>query len=109
LARFELPPWVRHDAARDAWLLELHVRPGARISEACGEHDGRLKLKIAAPPVDNKANGVLRSWVAVCLGVPNSAVRLLRGEASRRKTLAISGLDSERVAAALERLINNKS
>jgi uncharacterized protein (TIGR00251 family) len=109
LARFELPSWARHDPARDAWLLDLHVQPGARISEACGEHDGRLKLKIAAPPVDNKANGVLRSWVAACLGVPNSAVRLLRGEASRRKTLAISGLDSERVAAALERLINNKS
>ena len=109
MVRFELPPWVRHDPSRDAWLLELYVQPGARISEACGEHDGRLKLKIAAPPVDNKANGVLRNWVAACLGVPNSAVRLLRGEASRRKTLAVSGLDPERVAAALERLINNKS
>lgn len=109
MARFELPPWVRHDPSRDAWLLELHVQPGARISEACGEHDGRLKLKIAAPPVDNKANGVLRNWVAACLGVPNSAVRVLRGEASRRKTLAVSGLDPERVVAALERLINNKS
>jgi uncharacterized protein len=109
LARFDLPSWARHDPARDAWLLDLHVQPGARISEACGEHDGRLKLKIAAPPVDNKANGVLRSWVAACLGVPDSAVRLLRGEASRRKTLTVSGLDPERVAAALERLINNKS
>jgi uncharacterized protein len=109
LARFELPSWVRHDPSGEAWLLELYVQPGARISEACGEHDGRLKLKIAAPPVDNKANGVLRGWVAACLGVPNSAVRLLRGEASRRKTLAVSGLDPERVAAALERLINNKS
>jgi uncharacterized protein (TIGR00251 family) len=108
LARFELPSWVRHDPSRDAWLLELYVQPGARISAACGEHDGRLKLKIAAPPVDNKANGVLQGWVAACLGVPNSAVRLLRGEASRKKTLAVSGLDPERVAAALERLINNK-
>ncbi|MFZ0105252.1 MAG: DUF167 domain-containing protein [Thiobacillus sp.] len=109
MAHFELPSWVRHDPAHEAWLLDLHVQPGARTSEACGEHDGRLKLKIAAPPVDNKANGVLRSWVAACLGVPNSAVRLLRGEASRRKTLAVSGLDPERIAAALERLINNKS
>lgn len=109
MAPSELPAWVRRDAAHDAWLLDLHVQPGARSSGSCGEHDGRLKLKVAAPPVDNRANGVLREWVAACLGVPNSAVRLLRGETSRRKTLAVSGLDPERVAAALQRLINSKS
>lgn len=105
----EIPPWARHDPRHDIWLLELHVQPGARVTEACGEHDGRLKLKIAAPPVDNKANGVLGGWIAARLGVPNSAVRLVRGETSRRKTVAVSGLDPGRIAAALERLLDNKT
>jgi hypothetical protein len=105
----ELPAWVRRDAARGTWLLQLHVQPGARVSESCGEHDGRLKLKIAAPPVDNRANGVLRSWVAARLGVPSSAVQLLHGETSRRKMLSVGGLDPDGIAAALARLIDNKT
>jgi len=108
LPRSDLPAWVRHDAARNAWLVDVHVQPGARRTEACGEHDGRLKLKLAAPPVDNKANGLLRSWAAERLGVPSSAVRLLRGETSRRKTLAVSGLNHDQMAAALGRLIENE-
>ena len=109
LPRSELPAWVCRDAAGGAWLLQLYVQPGARTSQSCGEHDGRLKLKIAAPPVDNRANGVLRSWLAARLGVPDSAVRLLHGQTSRRKTLAVGGLDPDGIAAALARLINNNT
>ena len=46
-------------ATADGVRLTLHVQPGARTTEAVGEHGGRLKLKIAAPPVDNKANAHL--------------------------------------------------
>jgi uncharacterized protein (TIGR00251 family) len=85
------PVWARQDDAD--WLLELHVQPGAKVTAVAGEHDGRLKLKIAAPPVDNKANAHLLSWLAAQLGVPKSAVRLVRGEASRQKTVAVRGVE----------------
>jgi uncharacterized protein (TIGR00251 family) len=86
------PVWARRDGAE--WLLELHVQPGAKVTGAVGEHGGRLKLKIAAPPVDNKANAHLLAWLAARLGVPKSAVRLVRGETSRQKTVAVRGADT---------------
>lgn len=92
MAPSEKPVWARRDGAD--WLLDLHVQPGAKTTEAVGEHGGRLKLKIAAPPVDNKANAHLLAWLAAQLGVPKSAVRLVRGETSRQKTVAVSGVEA---------------
>jgi uncharacterized protein (TIGR00251 family) len=86
------PVWARRDGAD--WLLELHVQPGAKITAAVGEHGGRLKLKIAAPPVDNKANAHLLAWLAAQLKIPKSAVRLVRGDSSRQKTVAVCGVDA---------------
>lgn len=88
----QAPAWARREGAD--WLLDLHVQPGAKVTAAAGEHGGRLKLKIAAPPVDNKANVHLLAWLAAQLGVPKSAVRLVRGESSRQKTVAVSGVES---------------
>jgi uncharacterized protein (TIGR00251 family) len=86
----ERPTWAHREG--DDWLLDLHVQPGAKVTEAVGEHGDRLKLKIAAPPVDNKANTRLLAWLAAQLGVPRSAVRLVRGESSRQKTVAVCGI-----------------
>ncbi|MBI1284639.1 MAG: DUF167 domain-containing protein [Thiobacillus sp.] len=91
MAHSEPPVWAHADGAE--WLLDLHVQPGAKVTAAAGEHGGRLKLKIAAPPVDNKANAHLLSWLATQLDVPKSAVRLVRGEASRQKTVAVRGVE----------------
>jgi uncharacterized protein (TIGR00251 family) len=92
LALSEPPIWARRDGAD--WLLELHVQPGAKTTAAVGEHGGRLKLKIAAPPVDNKANAHLLAWLAAQLKIPKSAVRLVRGDSSRQKTVAVCGVDA---------------
>ena len=92
MAPSDVPAWARRDGPE--WLLELHVQPGAKLTAAVGEHGGRLKLKIAAPPVDNKANAHLLAWLAAQLGVPKSAVRLVRGETSRQKTVAVGGVDA---------------
>ena len=85
------PVWAHRDGPD--WLLDLHVQPGAKTTSIVGEHGGRLKLKIAAPPVDNKANVHLLTWLAAQLGVPKSAVRLVRGETSRQKTVAVTGVE----------------
>lgn len=88
----ESPVWAHRDG--EVWLLDLHVQPGAKTTCVVGVHGGRLKLKIAAPPVDNKANVHLQDWLATRLGVPRSAVRLVRGETTRQKTVAVTGRDS---------------
>lgn len=85
------PVWAHRDG--DGWQLALHVQPGARATGAVGVHGGRLKLKIAAPPVDNKANAHLLTWLADRLGVPKSAVTLTRGDTSRQKTVRVRGVE----------------
>lgn len=90
--RSDPPSWAR--LAGGEWLLDLHVQPGAKTTAVVGEHGGRLKLKIAAPPVDNKANALLLTWLAARMGVPGSAVRLVRGETSRQKTVAVCGVEA---------------
>ena len=70
------------------WLA-VSVSPNARRTQAEGLHDGALRVRLAAPPVDGKANELLLAWIAVELGLPRRAVRLVRGEASRRKWLAL--------------------
>ncbi|MCA1924652.1 MAG: DUF167 family protein [Thiobacillus sp.] len=85
------PAWARREG--DAWLLDLYIQPGAKTTLAAGEHGGRLKLKIAAPPVDNKANAHLLAWLAIRLGVPKTSVSLVRGDASRQKTVSVRGVE----------------
>ena len=72
-----------------ALVLDLHVQPGARRDEIVGIHGDRLKLKIAAPPVDGRANRHLLEFIADLFGVSKARVTLLRGETGRAKTVHI--------------------
>jgi uncharacterized protein (TIGR00251 family) len=72
-------------------ILELHVQPGAARTEFAGEHGGRLKLRLAAPPVDGKANDELVAFLAEYYGVPKRNVRIVAGANSRRKRVFIEG------------------
>lgn len=83
----ELPTWARRD--RGVWFLDIHVQPGARMSAIVGEHGDRLKIKISAPPADNAANEALIEFIANAADVPQSRVKLIRGQSSRLKTLAV--------------------
>ena len=70
-------------------ILDISVSPNAPRTEVGGWHDGALRLRLAAPPVDGAANDALRKWLAQQLGVPQSQVELLRGASGRRKQWAI--------------------
>ena len=72
-------------------ILELHVQPGAARSEFAGEHGGRMKLRLAAPPVEGKANAALIEFLAEYFGVPKRNVRISAGLKSRRKRVVIEG------------------
>ena len=72
----------------------LHVQPGAKRTEVAGIHGegaaARVKIRLAAPPVEGKANAELLRFLASAFGVPQRAVLLLRGDSSRQKTVQIT-------------------
>lgn len=82
-------------------LLTLHIQPGAKKTEVCGLHGDALKIRLAAPPVDGKANAALLAFVADRLGLPKSAVSLKSGQTSRRKVVEVA----EPPADAVQRLL----
>jgi uncharacterized protein (TIGR00251 family) len=83
--------WRREDGA--ALVLALHVQPGAKRTEVVGTHgeggEMRLKIRLAAPPVEGKANAELLQFLADAFGVPLRHVELVRGETSRQKVVRI--------------------
>lgn len=81
-------------------LLVL-VQPRASRTKVVGVHDGRLKIALAAPPVDGEANAALVEFLAEVLELKRAQVELLDGEGSRRKRLLARGLD----AATARRLL----
>jgi len=86
--------WYRL-AADGSAILHLHIQPGAKTSEVVGLHGEALKLRLAAPPVDGKANAALLAFLAEQLGVAKSSLELLRGETSRQKTVRVSNAQEE--------------
>jgi len=84
-------PWRREaaDGVEPVLTLTLHVQPGAKRTEVAGMHGEALKIRLAAPPVEGKANAELIRYLADAFGVPQRAVTLVRGETSRSKTVRI--------------------
>jgi uncharacterized protein (TIGR00251 family) len=72
----------------------VHAQPGAKRSAVAGLHGERLKVRIAAPAVDGRANDALERYLAEALDVPRAAVRVVKGERSRDKVVAVSGAKS---------------
>ena len=80
--------YLRLDKTGDV-VVDIHVIPNASRTQAEGTHDGALRVRLHAPPVDGKANLALMAWVAETLGVPKRDVTLLRGQTSKRKQLQV--------------------
>lgn len=89
--------WFKQ-AADGRLTLMLHIQPGAKKTEFAGLHGDALKIRLAAPPVDGKANEALIRFVADQLGLAKSAVNLKSGQTSRRKVLEVIGATAEAVA-----------
>ncbi|MDF0605642.1 DUF167 domain-containing protein [Neisseriaceae bacterium TC5R-5] len=83
--------------------LTLHIQPGAKKTELAGEHGDSLKIRLAAPPVDGKANAVLLAYLSGLFKVAKRDVLLLSGDKSRHKVILIeSGLTAADVLALLQ-------
>jgi uncharacterized protein (TIGR00251 family) len=66
-----------------------------------GMHDGCVKVRLAAPPVDGAANAALIEFVADALKIAKSRVRIVSGQTSRRKVVEVDGVSAEQLTAAL--------
>ena len=91
--------WLRQGERQTT--LTLHIQPGAKKTEVAGVHGDALKIRLAAPPVDGKANAALIAFVADRLGLAKSAVSLKSGQTSRRKVLEVTGAPADTVARLL--------
>ena len=81
--------WYR--CSDDVITLTLHVQPGARRSEIVGLHGDALKLKLAAPPIEGRANEALLKFISGLFEVPLRQVELRQGAQSRHKVVEVVG------------------
>jgi uncharacterized protein (TIGR00251 family) len=84
----------------EGWSLRVHVQPGASRSEICGRHGDALKVRLAAPPIEGRANKALIEFLAREFDVPRRAIALVSGDHGRDKRLMITAetFDPERLA-----------
>ena len=94
--------YLKTDA--DNVLLFVHIQPGAKNTAWAGEYGERIKLRLAAPPIDGRANAALCQWLANEFDFSLRDVSVLRGHNSRAKTICFHAGNS-RVAEIQQRLM----
>jgi uncharacterized protein len=73
-------------------MVRLHVLPRAKRGELAGLHNGALKVKVMAPPVEDAANRAVIEFFSELLGISKSNLKILAGNKSREKVLQIKGV-----------------
>ena len=87
---------------RDGARIQLRVTPGARSTSIAGAYgEDAINLRVAAPPVEGRANAEAERYVAELLGVTASDVSVVRGASSWSKTVLVRGVGAEEVREIL--------
>lgn len=81
--------WYRLASGEKRLTLTVHVQPGAKATCVAGLHGDALKIRLAAPPAEGRANDELARFLAVTFGVPLRQVRIMQGSRSRRKIVEV--------------------
>lgn len=74
----------------EGWLLAVHAQPGAKRSQVAGLYGDALRIRVAAAAVNGRANDELIAFLAGVLRIPKRCVRIVKGTASRRKTVLLA-------------------
>jgi|SRR5690349_18978400 len=82
--------WHRYDAHRNVLCIEVYVQPNARRTEVVGRYDQSLKIRVAGPAVDQRANTLLIEFLKESLEVPAGRIAIARGATARRKTIEVA-------------------
>ena len=91
----------------NASIISVHAQPGAKRTAIGGVHGDRLKIALASPPVDGKANATLIKYLSKALGVSRSSVRLLSGDTSREKRIEVADLSTDDLLESLKKLLSD--
>jgi hypothetical protein len=91
--------------SKNGLSLRVKVQPGAPADKILGEHDGGLKLRLKAPPVDGKANAACIKFLADLLDLPKSNIELVKGETSTIKMVRIAGVTREVLLSKLRNFL----
>jgi uncharacterized protein len=83
--------------------LAVHVTPRSGRNEVAGWRGSELSVRVTTAPEGGKANAAVGKVIASALGVPKTAVRVIRGESARHKILDISGVEDDEIVAAFGR------
>jgi uncharacterized protein (TIGR00251 family) len=81
--------------------LHIRVQPRAKRDEVVGERGQAIVIRLAAPPVDGKANAALTALIAKAANVPRSSVEIVRGQTSRDKVVRVDGVTPQELRRAL--------
>jgi hypothetical protein len=90
---------VDYTLSGDTITFRVRVAPRAPKTAAAGSHDGALKVRVAAPPVEGAANEELRRYLARSFGVSQADVEITSGLASKTKTVRVRGATPGRLAS----------
>ena len=85
----------------DGFTLAVRVQPRASVNAVAGEHNGELRVRVTAPPVDAAANEAVVRLLADVLDVPRSAIEIIRGHTGRSKVLFVRGVSAHAAAQHL--------
>ena len=91
--------WIQETA--DGVSLLLRVIPRSGVTKVAGLREGRLLIRLAAPPVEGAANDALISFLSKALQVPTRNIRLASGARTRDKHVTIAGMSAAQVSSAL--------
>ncbi len=90
-----------------AIIFTVRAQPRAARSEITGDYVDALKLRLAAPPVDGKANDECRKFFAALCRVSQAAVEIVAGESSRDKRIRIHGINRDQFLQIIKRQLRH--
>ncbi len=83
------------ESSDDGCVLHLYARPRASRTKIAGLHDGRIKLQVAAPPVDGEANVAIVAFLSSALGVAKSMITITSGHSGKRKSVHVAQFSAD--------------
>lgn len=92
---------VEIETREEVVRFPVYARSRASRTEAAGTQENAFRIRLAAPPVNGAANRELTRFLAGALGVPQSAVRIVRGQRGKRKLIEVTGVAPAEVRAVL--------
>jgi uncharacterized protein (TIGR00251 family) len=93
--------WLAILSEKESINIQVRVQPNAARNEVVGFADGVWRVRVAAPPVQGKANRELVDFLSHVLRVSKNRVTILRGQATRNKVIAVAGLTREEITRRL--------